>query len=442
MLGSTAAIRDGFIANQIQIGAGSIPPFLTGWDRGVNWKILASLNQMSVWLVTRDKSIKTVKDLKPDMKIGMPSLDSLQSLTLRKAAANELGNAHALDTAIVAIDHPSGMQALQVGQLTAHLGAPPFQYQEVQAGGHVVVRSFDVFGPHTFNSVYVGTKFADEHPQFVKALLPRSARRDAVPQIAPARGVRDPVEGLGRQSVRARLRRLAAAQGRDLQHDAARFSRDGQVHAVDRLALESSVVDARHRLRGHAGRRRRLSDSLAVRILEIVERPARIDSDISNAWIDFSQMTASTVAVVTDVVRDGRRVIGYGFNSNGRYAAGGLMRERFILRILGAPPQALLNDEGTNFDPHRIWAVMMTGEKPGGHGERCVAVGTIDMALWDAVAKIEGKPLYRPASAWAGTNRTPAFFSRSAASRTRYRSSTRTCDCPTRRVSASKRRRR
>ncbi len=168
VLGSTAAVRDGFIAGQIQIGAGSIPPFLTGWDRGVGWKVLASLNQMSVWLVTRDKGIRTLKDLKPDMKIGMPSIDSLQSLTLRKAAGEQLGNAHALDTSIVAIDHPSGLQALQVGQLTAHLSAPPFQYQEVQAGGHVLVRSFDVFGKHTFNSVYINPKFADEHPQFVK----------------------------------------------------------------------------------------------------------------------------------------------------------------------------------------------------------------------------------------------------------------------------------
>ena len=169
VLGSTAAVRDGFIANQIQIGAGSIPPFLTGWDRGVGWKVLASLNEMSVWLVARDKTLKSVKDLRPDMKIGMPSLDSLQSLTLRKAAAQQLGNAHALDTAIVAIDHPSGMQALQVGQLNAHLGAPPFQYEEVQSGGHQVLASFDVFGPHTFNSVYVNEKFANDHPNFVKA---------------------------------------------------------------------------------------------------------------------------------------------------------------------------------------------------------------------------------------------------------------------------------
>jgi NitT/TauT family transport system substrate-binding protein len=168
VLNSTAAVREGFIAGQIQIGAGSIPPFLTGWERGVGWKVLASLNQMSVWLVTRDKNVHTLKDLKPDMKIGMPSVDSLQSLTLRKAALEQLGNAHALDNAIVAIDHPSGLQALLVGQLAAHLSSPPFQYQEVQAGGHVVVRSFDVFGKHTFNSVYVNEKFANEHPQFVK----------------------------------------------------------------------------------------------------------------------------------------------------------------------------------------------------------------------------------------------------------------------------------
>ena len=38
---------------------------------------------------------------------------------------------------------------------------------------------------------------------------------------------------------------------------------------------------------------------------------------------------------------------------------------------------------------------MMRNEKPGGHGERSVAVGTIDMAVWDAVAKIAGKPLFR-----------------------------------------------
>jgi L-alanine-DL-glutamate epimerase-like enolase superfamily enzyme len=120
-----------------------------------------------------------------------------------------------------------------------------------------------------------------------------------------------------------------------------------------------------------------------------------IASPIANAYIDFSRMTLSLVAVVTDVVRDGRRVVGYGFNSNGRYGQGALMRERFIPRLLEASPESLLDDAGTNLDPHRIWATMFRNEKPGGHGERSVAMGTIDMAVWDAVAKIAGQPLFR-----------------------------------------------
>src|SRR5712691_1736714 len=120
-----------------------------------------------------------------------------------------------------------------------------------------------------------------------------------------------------------------------------------------------------------------------------------MSSSIRNAYIDFSKMTTSVVAVVTDVVRDGRRVVGYGFNFNGRYAASGLLRERFLPRLAEADPRSLLNVAGTNLDPHRIWQTMMTGEKPGGHGERSVAVGTVDMAVWDAVAKIEERPLYQ-----------------------------------------------
>src|SRR5579875_468124 len=132
-----------------------------------------------------------------------------------------------------------------------------------------------------------------------------------------------------------------------------------------------------------------------MRILDIREVTAPIASPIANAYIDFSKMTCSLVAVVTDVVRDGRRVVGYGFNSNGRYGQGGLIRERFAPRLLGAEPDSLLDARGDNLDPDRIWATMMRNEKPGGHGERSVAVGTIDMAVWDAVAKIAGKPLFR-----------------------------------------------
>ncbi|MEY4977037.1 MAG: hypothetical protein RIQ97_2232 [Pseudomonadota bacterium] len=132
-----------------------------------------------------------------------------------------------------------------------------------------------------------------------------------------------------------------------------------------------------------------------MKIVNILESTRPIRSDIRNAYIDFSRMTLSLVAVVTDVIRDGRPVVGYGFNSNGRYGQGGLLRERFIPRVLEADPASLLNDAGDNLDPHRIWACAMRNEKPGGHGERSVAVGTLDMAVWDAVAKIAQVPLYQ-----------------------------------------------
>jgi L-alanine-DL-glutamate epimerase-like enolase superfamily enzyme len=132
-----------------------------------------------------------------------------------------------------------------------------------------------------------------------------------------------------------------------------------------------------------------------MRIVDVREMTCSIASPISNAFIDFSKMTCSVVAVITDVVRGGKPVVGFGFNSNGRYAAGGLLRERFLPRLKEARPESLLADDESNLDPFRIWTTLMKNEKPGGHGERSVAVGSIDMAVWDALAKIEDKPLYR-----------------------------------------------
>ncbi len=134
---------------------------------------------------------------------------------------------------------------------------------------------------------------------------------------------------------------------------------------------------------------------MTIRIVDVREITQPISSPIRNAYIDFTKMTTSLVAVVTDKFIDGKRVIGYGFNSNGRYGQGGLIRERFAPRLLEASSEILLSDNGSNLDPDRVWSAMMKNEKPGGHGERSVAVGTIDMAVWDAVAKIEGKPLFR-----------------------------------------------
>ena len=130
-----------------------------------------------------------------------------------------------------------------------------------------------------------------------------------------------------------------------------------------------------------------------MRIASIRQGVVPISSAIANAYIDFSKMTASVVAIT---VEDGagKRATGYGFNSNGRYAQPGLLVERFVPRLEACDEAALTAADGT-LDVQAAWTAMMRNEKPGGHGDRSVAVGVLDMALWDAAAKLEGKPLWR-----------------------------------------------
>jgi D(-)-tartrate dehydratase len=132
-----------------------------------------------------------------------------------------------------------------------------------------------------------------------------------------------------------------------------------------------------------------------MRILDIRETAIPLKSDLTNSSFDFTEMTTSIVAVVTDVVRDGKPVTGFAFNSTGRYACGAQMRERFIPRILRADPATLLDDTGENIDPARVLCVMCRREKIGGDAERSIAIGTIEVAVWDAVAKIARVPLHR-----------------------------------------------
>ncbi len=131
-----------------------------------------------------------------------------------------------------------------------------------------------------------------------------------------------------------------------------------------------------------------------MRIVDIRETAIPLKSKLANSSFDFSEMTTSVVAVITDVIRDGRPIAGFAFNSTGRYACGAQMRARFIPRILAADPASLLAGTGDNLDPEKILACMLQREKAGGHSERSIAIGTIEVAVWDAVAKIAGKPLH------------------------------------------------
>ncbi|HKX27624.1 MAG TPA: enolase C-terminal domain-like protein, partial [Blastocatellia bacterium] len=131
-----------------------------------------------------------------------------------------------------------------------------------------------------------------------------------------------------------------------------------------------------------------------MRVIDIRERTVPI-SRYADLAIPSGDLNTTVVAIVTDLRRDGEPIVGFGFSSIGRFGQSGLIRERFAPRLLAAREEELVTKAGDNLDPFKAWDCMMQGEKPGGHGERCVAVGTLDMALWDATAKIAGQPLYR-----------------------------------------------
>jgi L-alanine-DL-glutamate epimerase-like enolase superfamily enzyme len=131
-----------------------------------------------------------------------------------------------------------------------------------------------------------------------------------------------------------------------------------------------------------------------MRIVEIREKAIRQKRTIQNAVRSSGDLTTSIVAVITDVVRNGRPIVGYAFNSVGRHACGTPMRERFIPRLLEAPEEAVTLDPKA-FDPDKILDTMIAGEKLGGDVERSVPVGTIECAVWDAVGKIADVPVYK-----------------------------------------------
>ncbi len=124
--------------------------------------------------------------------------------------------------------------------------------------------------------------------------------------------------------------------------------------------------------------------------IEIVTCP--IKSPIRNAVISFTEMTISVIRI--SYLYSGKLLNGYGFCSNGRYAQNEIVLKRFIPRLNNSDSNLLIDENGI-FSPTRCWSIFMQNEKPGGHGDRAVAAGALDMAFWDAYAKAYEKPLWK-----------------------------------------------
>lgn len=170
LFNSGSAVRSAIIAGQAQLGSLGLPPFLVGWSGGVGWKVLSATSRGDSWLVALNPRFQSLKDFGPNDKIAVVAPDSQQAIILRKAAQEQLGNAHALDSNLVALNSAAGEAALLSGQIAAQLSGAPFQEQEVAAGGHVIFHSTSIFGPVGTGVQVLPVSFYNQYPAFAQTL--------------------------------------------------------------------------------------------------------------------------------------------------------------------------------------------------------------------------------------------------------------------------------
>ncbi|EQD39749.1 ABC transporter substrate-binding protein, partial [mine drainage metagenome] len=154
VVNSGSTVESGMISGAIDVGAGGVAPFLLGWDKGVGWKLFSSLGDSNLWLVVKPQ-ITSFKSITPSDRIAVVAPTSIQAIILKRAAQKYLGNPSALDANLTILSHPVAYQAFKTGTVQGALDAPPFQQEEVAAGGHVLLTSYSLFGTSTFNAMWV-----------------------------------------------------------------------------------------------------------------------------------------------------------------------------------------------------------------------------------------------------------------------------------------------
>jgi len=178
---SATGMNDALFSGSLDVASGGVAPLVTLWARTLsNLKVraLAALGSTPNDLNANRADIKTLRDFGPQDRIALPAVGvSIQAIMLQMAAEQAFGPGEAtrLDPLTVSMAHPDGVAALLSGKLeiTGHFTSPPFQQQELaEPRIHRVLSSYDVLGgPHSFNLLWCTTKFHDDNPRLVAALL-------------------------------------------------------------------------------------------------------------------------------------------------------------------------------------------------------------------------------------------------------------------------------
>ncbi|AFA49012.1 ABC transporter substrate-binding protein [Acetobacterium woodii] len=168
---NTTAIREAMVADKLDAGFMAIPPFLIGWDNGMDWKIATGLSSVPVGLVAKDE-IQSLQDIGSGDRIALPQPGSVQHILLAMACKKEFNDPRKMDNILVTLSHPDGMNALLAGrEITAHFTSTPYLETELAtAGYHEILDGHSAFGGDFSFIVGVTTKkLHDQNPQVYEA---------------------------------------------------------------------------------------------------------------------------------------------------------------------------------------------------------------------------------------------------------------------------------
>ncbi len=170
VISSSVAIREAMLAGEVQIGCGSVAPFLIGRDRGFRTRLIAALNTVDLWLLTNAPRVQSVRDFRPGDKVAVVAPDTNQAFVLRRAAQQAFGDPKALDLAMLSMPHPDALQSVLTNQVAGYVGAPPFQEAAAARGVRRLLSSTDLFGPLTFNVCFAREQLERQNAPALRAL--------------------------------------------------------------------------------------------------------------------------------------------------------------------------------------------------------------------------------------------------------------------------------
>nr|MBQ8252891.1 ABC transporter substrate-binding protein [Lachnospiraceae bacterium] len=134
-LNSGSAINEGVLTGEIDVANMGVGPFVTGVTAGIPYKMYATISAQPHKLMSNNPDIQSLEDIKPEHKIALVNIGSIQHILLSMQAEKELADAHALDENIVAMSHPDGMVALLSGSVDCQLTTAPYIYEEMESEG-------------------------------------------------------------------------------------------------------------------------------------------------------------------------------------------------------------------------------------------------------------------------------------------------------------------